>query len=97
MKIVWSPEASTDLNEIFDHILAEYPSAAAELADRIEAAVTGLVEFPAKGRPGTVIGTRELVISRSPYIVAYEADDRIGRIHILAVRHGARLWPEAFE
>ncbi len=97
MKIVWSPEAAADLDEIFDRILAENPSAAAELAGRLEEAVSGLVEFPAKGRPGTVTGTRELVITRSPYLVAYAADDRTGRIDILAVRHGARLWPEAFE
>ena len=97
MKILWSPQAQEDLDGIFGHILAENPSAAAEMVDRVEEAVRALIEFPAIGRPGSVIGTRELVITRSPYVAAYEIDHRAGRVHILAVRHGARLWPEAFE
>jgi toxin ParE1/3/4 len=39
-------------------------------------------------------GTRELVISRTPYIVAYTvlADE----IVILDVQHGAQEWPGSF-
>jgi plasmid stabilization system protein ParE len=43
------------------------------------------------GRPGRIEGTRELVISRTPYIAAY----RIGgdTVRILRVLHGAQQWP----
>ncbi len=43
------------------------------------------------GRGGRVPGTRELVISRTPYIVV-DAD----KVTILAILHGAQRWPEAF-
>ena len=39
-----------------------------------------------------IAGTRELVIPRTPYIVAYlvTAD----RIRILRILHGAQVWPD---
>jgi len=46
------------------------------------------------GRRGRVGGTRELVIPSQPYIIAYRI--RGQTIHILAVLHGARKWPERF-
>ncbi len=46
------------------------------------------------GRPGRVKGTRELVVTRTPYIVAYRLKRQ--SIQILRVLHGARLWPERF-
>lgn len=44
--------------------------------------------------PVTAPGTREMVISRTPYFVAYRiaGDD----VEILAVLHGAWRWPESF-
>jgi plasmid stabilization system protein ParE len=46
------------------------------------------------GRPGRVPGTRELVISDTPFIAAYAIEK--ARIVILAVYHGAQQWPESF-
>jgi addiction module RelE/StbE family toxin len=44
------------------------------------------------GRSGRIEGTRELVISRTPYIAAYRI---LGStVQILRVLHGAQLWPE---
>jgi toxin ParE1/3/4 len=54
-----------------------------------------LTEHPYSGRKGRVEGTRELVISRMPYIAAYVVEE--GYIAILAVLHHARKWPDAFE
>jgi plasmid stabilization system protein ParE len=49
---------------------------------------------PHIGRVGRVERTRELVIPKLPYIVAYTitAED----IRILAVVHTSRKWPESF-
>jgi plasmid stabilization system protein ParE len=44
------------------------------------------------GRSGRVPGTRELVISDTPFIAPYAIDR--DRIVILAVYHGAQQWPE---
>jgi plasmid stabilization system protein ParE len=41
-----------------------------------------------------VSGTRELVVSRTSYVVAYRLQD--DEAQVLAVRHGARRWPERF-
>jgi plasmid stabilization system protein ParE len=44
------------------------------------------------GRPGRIEGTRELVISRTPYIAAYRI---VGNtVRILRVLHGAQQWPD---
>ena len=46
------------------------------------------------GRPGRVPRTRELVISNSPFVVAYRIDKE--PIVILAIYHRAQQWPEVF-
>jgi len=48
--------------------------------------------FPMLGRAGRVEGTRELVVLRTPYVIAYRflADE----VTLLHVFHGARLWPD---
>jgi len=88
----WSVLALGDRNAIFDYIEAESPRAAIEIDDRIREAVERLAEFPESGRPGRIDGTRELVISRAPYIVAYRIAGNA--IRVLRVIHGAREWPE---
>jgi len=40
-----------------------------------------------------VKGTRELVISRTPYIAAYRIDGDL--VTIVRVLHGAQQWPKA--
>ncbi len=44
--------------------------------------------------PGRVKGTRELVVVRTSYIVAYRL--KRGKIQILRILHGARQWPDTF-
>jgi toxin ParE1/3/4 len=50
-----------------------------------------LAIHPEIGRPGRIRGTRELVATGTPYIVAYRfvAD----RLTVLRLLHGARRWP----
>jgi addiction module RelE/StbE family toxin len=59
----------------------------------IRAQVNALRQFPESGRPGRVDGTRELVIDRTPYIVAYRI---LGdTVRVLRVLHGSQQWPDA--
>ena len=62
--------------------------------ERIEKAVATLRLTPNMGRPGRIIRTRELVVTRTPFIVPYRLLRE--RIEILAVIHAARRWPDSF-
>lgn len=92
MKLVWSAFALADRDGIFTHIEADNPRAAIAIDERIAAAARLLVDFPESGRPGRVAGTRELVITGTPYIAAYTVT--ANAIRILRVLHGAQRWPD---
>ncbi len=51
-----------------------------------------MLQHPEMGRHGRIEGTRELVISRTPYIAAYRITG--DTVRILRVLHGAQLWPD---
>lgn len=92
MQIEWSEFALNDREAIFDYILQDSSNAAVAVDDRIERQVENLAQFPEMGRPGRIEQTRELVIQRTPYIVAYYIHNEV--VLILRVLHGARQWPE---
>jgi toxin ParE1/3/4 len=94
MRLEWLPQALNDFDEIIDYIAEDNPVAAIEQGDEIENQVAGLLDNRHQGRPGRVKGTRELVVVRTPYIVAYRT--KKDAVQILRVFHGARLWPERF-
>ncbi len=92
MHVEWSTLAQADRDAIFDYIEADSPRAAIAVDERIRVQVETLARFPQSGRLGRIEGTRELVINRTPYIVAYRiAGDAV---RILRVLHGARRWPD---
>lgn len=94
MKVIWTLPALDHLEEIQDHIAQASPAAAHRLVpDVMDRADRMLGDNPMIGRRGRVKGTRELVISRTPYIVVYRVNTRV---EIVAVIHGAREWPESF-
>ncbi len=68
--------------------------AAARMVERIYDSVVHLSRFPEIGRPGRVPGTRELVVSDSPFIIPYRI--RRDDIEVITVLHAARLWPDRF-
>lgn len=54
--------------------------------------VDALNQYPERGRPGRIFGTRELVISGYPFIVPYRV--RRNEVQILRVFHTSRQLPE---
>jgi|ERR1017187_3372080 addiction module RelE/StbE family toxin len=92
MLLQWSAFALADREAIFDYIEADSPRAAIAVDERIRTSVEGLVRFPEMGHPGRIDGTRELVISNTPYIAAYRIADN--SVRILRVLHGAQQWPD---
>src|SRR5437870_13854420 len=94
MQLLWLEQARSDRRKLFQYLLEQNPAAARRTADAIQRQVDALTDQPALGRPGRVPGTRELVIARSPYIVAYTVDRRRDVLIVLRVLHGAQRGPE---
>jgi toxin ParE1/3/4 len=94
MRVIWTSPASVQLGDIHGYLSESSPDAAERQVAIVLHAVSGLADFPERGRPGRRRRTRELVVSGTPYIVAYRM--RGTTIEILAVIHGARRWPRSF-
>lgn len=91
MKIHWTRFAVEDREEILEYTASRNPSAALEQDMRIEEAVSLLCDQPRAGRVGRVEGTRELVVTGTPFVVVYFSD--ADRVRVLRILHGARQWP----
>ena len=94
MKLQWTPLASNHLESAYEYLAQESARAADTSIERILSAVEALEHHPRMGRKGRVSGTRELVITGTPFVIAYRL--RRDQVEILAVLHGARRWPDRF-
>ena len=92
MTIVWSPRAIEHLAHLREYIARDNPNAANRIASALLEAVERLAQLPNLGRPGRVAGTRELVVSGSPYIIPYRL--RGDRLEIVAIFHARQKWPK---
>ena len=91
-RLEYAPRYFRRLEDIRERIAVDNPVAARRIVERIRAAVTRLAVSPALGRPGRVVGTGELVISGTPYIVPYRVKGDI--VQIITILHGAQRWPD---
>ncbi|MDQ2861590.1 MAG: type II toxin-antitoxin system RelE/ParE family toxin [Pseudomonadota bacterium] len=91
MRLDWAEPALLDLAAARDYIGRDDPAAAQRQMERVLSAVARLARFPELGRPGRHAGTREVVVARTPFIVAYRV--RAGSIDVLRVLHSRRRWP----
>jgi len=92
MKAVWSPRAIRHLTALRGYIARDSEQNSAAVAERLLRAIDVLKTQPGIGRPGRVVGTRELVIADIGLIVPYRVRD--GRLDIIAVFHGRQRWPD---
>jgi len=92
VSIRWLTAALSDLRAIKAYIAEQNPEAARQVIASIRHQATTLTNQPNIGRMGRIPDTRELVISPYPYIVAYR--EHHDEVHILAVVHTSRRWPE---
>jgi toxin ParE1/3/4 len=94
VRVKWLRVARANLDTEAEYIAQDNPSAAGRVVVSITEAVERLQEYPALGRPGRVIGTRELVVPDTPYIIPYRVCGNT--LEILRVFHSARRWPKQF-
>ena len=83
MPILWTDAAVRDFTQICDYV-EEHGSTATSLraAVSIYKQIGALAKFPETGRTGRKPETRELVLTRLPYVA-----------EILRILHGAQQWP----
>lgn len=95
MEVFWLEEAISDLEEIVEYVAERNPVAAPKVAAALHDAAARLGAHPHIGRQGRVAGTREFVVSRLPYVLAYRITPE--RVEVVRVIHGRRDWQSAFE
>ena len=95
MQAKWLSIALADLEAESTYIARDSMGAADRTVDIVFAAVDRLAAYPASGRPGRVLGTRELVVAGTPYILPYRI--RGETVEIIRLLHGSRKWPRDFK
>jgi toxin ParE1/3/4 len=91
MRVVWSRRAIRHLIQLREYIARDSEKSAGAVAKRILDAVEVLQEHTDMGRPGRLLGTRELVVSGTPYVIPYRV--RRDQLELIAVFHGRQRWP----
>lgn len=91
MKLRWTPRAVADLEQIADYLLAVHPRSWERLLARVEVTVDYLLQFPHMGKAGLAGGTREFVLSGTPYILVFRI--KHDAVQIVSVRDGRMLPP----
>ena len=95
MKLAWTKAAIRDLVHIRRSIAHDNPTAASAVASHILDAVDKVPRHPEMGRIGRLVGTRELVVTGTPYLIPYRVHPKA--IELLRVLHGRQNWPRGGE
>jgi addiction module RelE/StbE family toxin len=90
MRIIWTPEAQQDREDVWDYIVVQNPSSAVLMDELFSHAVARLSEYPRLGKAGQIPGTREL-IPHENYRLVYEIEAET--VWILALVHTSKQWP----
>jgi toxin ParE1/3/4 len=91
MRVIWSRLAIEHFVALREFIEKDSDESAARVAQRILESVALLETQPAMGRPGRIVGTRELVVPGTPFLVPYRVKG--DQLELLAVFHGRQRWP----
>lgn len=93
MRLFWSDDALDDLERIIAYYHAQAGAATASAVQaRLIQQILALTDFPERIRKSErVVGARELVIQRLPYIVFVQIHEDV--IRVLNIVHTARKFP----
>jgi len=88
MRLRWTLAAAADLEHISDYLQEHHPSFAQSTVRKLYEGIRSLKTMPHRGRAGREEGTRELVLTPMPYIVAYRVREQ--SVEVLHIYHTAR-------
>lgn len=88
INIFWTKRALSHLEAELDYYGKINPMLAKELTNIIVKSIKNVADMPGIGRSGKKIGTRELVINKYPYILAYRVRSEV--LEVLAIIHQNR-------
>jgi len=91
MRIRWTPAAADDLEQIREYLAQNRPHLAQSTIVELYEAARTLKVSPHRGRPGREEDTRELILTRLPYIIVYRV--RTQTIELLRIYHGSQHRP----
>jgi toxin ParE1/3/4 len=95
VELKWTELAVGDLDQIESYVYLEgSPAVVVALVLKvIDIAEKVLLQHSSAGRSGRVKGTRELVISGTPFAIIYRVVLGPDQVQVLRVLHSAREWP----
>ena len=88
LNILWTKRALANLESELDYYGQINPILAKELTLIIQKSINSISHTPAIGRAGKKIGTRELIVDKYPYILAYRVRNEV--LEVLAIIHQKR-------
>lgn len=94
MQVKWLNTALQNLDDEAEYIAKDDLAAARLIVQRIVDAINLLPENPTLGHSGRILGTRELVVPDTRYIVPYRVRPRLQQIEILRIFHTSRRLPK---
>lgn len=92
MQVKWLRRALRNLEQARNYVFQDNPTAAQELIIKIQNAANQLQNYPFMGKNGRVEGTKELIISNSPYILIYRIKEET--VEVLRILHTSKFYPE---
>ena len=82
-----------NLHHVREYIRVDNAASAEKVGAQIEAVVLHLARFPEAGRRGEVPGTREIMVTGTPYFAVYRLCG--DAVEILRVLHDKQKWPDS--
>jgi len=90
---IWRPRADADLRRNIEAYANDDPVTAWRIYEEVLNRANLLDDQPGIGRPGRVRGTREFVVTGTPFILIYQLQGT--QVEILRVLHGRQQWLRA--
>jgi len=91
MRIRWTPAAAADLQSISEYLKEHHPRYRDPTMRKLYETIRELKQWPARGRPGREVGTREILFPPTPYVAVYRVKDQT--IEVVRIYHAAQEQP----